>query len=131
MEIPKAEVLSLAAAAQAIFISATLTSRELERIQDCHALWSELSQLFEDLCNSWTGIDAREESIIWLRARLRHFRDLAQDRKEMFSVTEKDRRRHGRTRDAQIESFTERNEITPDGYSSQSTPAHVYSVGHF
>ena len=49
-----AEILSLAAAVQAIYLSVTLEARELGRIDACYALWHETAGLFTDLCSAWT-----------------------------------------------------------------------------
>jgi hypothetical protein len=90
-DVPAVEILSLAAAAEAIYLSATLESRRMERVKDCHTLWTETAQLFGDLYDSWGGVQSDDPSIIWLRSRLEHYRELAADRLSLFSITEADR----------------------------------------
>jgi hypothetical protein len=70
--IDQAEVLSLAAIAQSLFVSTTLESRTLDRVEDCRQLWSEAARLFGELCDSWAGIESGDQSIAWLRGRLAH-----------------------------------------------------------
>jgi hypothetical protein len=82
--VPPSEILSLAAGAQAIFITATLESRAFDRVHDHFMLWSELSQLFAELCDSWTNVQSSDPDITWLRGRLEHFRDLCCDRTELY-----------------------------------------------
>ena len=131
--IPAGEILSLAATAQAIFISVTLESRALAHVKDRHRVWAEAAGLFAELCACWTDVDSTESSgsvddmqIHWLSHRLRHFRDLALEQTRLYSISETERRRHARDRGASVESFGVRSEITPNGYSDQSSPAHVY-----
>ncbi len=96
--IPLTEVLSLGSAAQTIFITTVLESRKLDRVQDQYLLWRELFGLFNELCKSWADAGSNEESITWLLARLRHFRDLAEDRCAIFSISEKERIAHSKIR---------------------------------
>jgi hypothetical protein len=130
--IDQAEILSLAALAQALFVTVTIESRTLDRVVDCHGLWKEATGLFEELCSSLADINSDDQAINWLRSRLIHFRDQAADRKEMFTVSLKERLRHAADRGADFEtSFTERHSIEPSGVTGHPGPAHVYSVGKF
>jgi hypothetical protein len=52
-QIPPAEILSLAAAVEALYISTTLESRQLGDIAKCYQLWREIAALFAELCDSW------------------------------------------------------------------------------
>jgi hypothetical protein len=130
--IDHAEILSLAALAQALFVTVTVESRTLDKVDDCRRLWSEAAGLFEELCSSLADINSDDLSVQWLRGRLIHLRDQAADRKEMFTVSLKERLRHAADRGADFEtSFTERHSIEPSGVTSNAGPAHVYSVGKY
>ena len=126
VEMPEAEVLSLAAAAEAIYLTATLESRELERIADHHKIWLKVFRLFDELTQAWANIEPDEESIEWLRGRLPAFAGFGSDRVEMFSISEKERLKHVKARDSSIETFGTRNDAMPN----QSGPQHIYSMGH-
>jgi hypothetical protein len=80
-----AEVLSLAAMAQALFISVTLESRTLEWVNECYELWAEAARLFGELCDSWAGVESGEQSIAWLRGQLTHYHELCEDRMSLYS----------------------------------------------
>jgi hypothetical protein len=131
--VPIDEILSLAAAAQAIYLTATIESRDLNSVAQCHELWSQVTKMFDELCRAWTDVRTDCEQIRWLLARLRRYRDLSLDRVSIYEVTTSQRLRHAKTRgDVDLgSSFTERHEIEPQGRTSHSTPAHVYSVGRF
>jgi hypothetical protein len=58
--VPGGEVLSLAATAQVISISATLESRSLDRVKDCHALWTRIAELFREQTEAWIGVSCDE-----------------------------------------------------------------------
>lgn len=129
--IDQAEILSLAALAQALFVTVTIESRTLDKVDDCRALWAEATGLFEELCSSLADLNS-DLSVRWLRSRLIHFRDQAADRKEMFTISERARLEHAKNRGADFEtSFTERHSIEAAGPTSNAGPAHVYSVGKF
>lgn len=64
--IDQTEVLSLAAIAQSLFVSTTLESRMLNRVEDCRQLWSDAARLFDELCDSWVSVpEFGEPSIAW------------------------------------------------------------------
>jgi hypothetical protein len=90
--IDQAEILSLIALSHSLFVSITLESRTFDRIDKCHALWSEAAGLFSELCDSWTGIESDDPSVAWLHDRLEHYRLLCEDRCELYHVTESARR---------------------------------------
>jgi hypothetical protein len=91
-EVPEhSEVVNLVAAVQAIYITATLESRELGRVDACHQLWTEVAKLFDELSQAWAQIDSDEGQIVWLRARLIHFASLARDRTELYDISEVER----------------------------------------
>ena len=95
-----AEILSLAAAVQAIYLSVTLEARELGRIDACYALWHETAGLFTDLCSAWTREPAHPDpDIQWLKSRLEHFQSLALDRVELYAVSQADRRQFAEIKD--------------------------------
>jgi hypothetical protein len=109
--IDQAEVLSLAAAIQSIYISVALESRALGRIDACHQLWAEAAGLFSELCDSWVGIDSDDPQVHWLRGRLTHFASLARDRMSLYDVSERERLAHAARRDIGLESaFSERSD---------------------
>ena len=98
---PTAEILSLAAAAHGLYISLTLESRSLGRIDDCRGLWWGAAQLFNDLCDSWIPVDIQANpDIQWLKNRLEHFRSLALDRAELYMVNANDRLEFAKTKEA-------------------------------
>jgi hypothetical protein len=68
-----------------------LESREFGRIDQCQTLWAGVAQLFNDLAQAWVGIERNDQSITWLRNRIRHYHELAGDRAELYHVTEADR----------------------------------------
>jgi hypothetical protein len=109
-----AELLSLAAAAQALYISAALESRALGRIDACYRLWLETAALFAELCDSWAGVQSTDPGVRWLRGQLAHYRSLCVDRCELYRVTESERRVFAKRRvfDSDNEySFGTREEI--------------------
>lgn len=129
--VPASEALSLAAAVQAIYLTATMESRRLQRVKACHELWTEIARLFDELCSAWVGADSDDPQIQWLCGRLEHFRTLAIDRTQLYEIRASERRRHALCREDAAQSFGQRNESTPTGWCDQSSPAHVYSVGRF
>jgi hypothetical protein len=123
--VPLPEILSLAGMAEAIFISATCEARSSDRVKDCRTLWAGIAELYAELAEAWVDVSCNEnQSILWLRSRLEHFRSVALDRREMFTVTEKERLKHAKDRDADIERS---NGSEPNGFrNDQSTPAQIY-----
>ena len=119
--IDQAEVLSLGAMAQSLFVTVTVESRGLDRVDDCRQLWGEAATVFSELCDSWAGIQSDEQSVAWLRERLSHFRELCEDRVSIYSITEIERREF-----AQAKAFD-----STDGYSfgtrSESEPVRELS----
>jgi hypothetical protein len=108
-QIPPAEILSLAAVIEAIYISVTLESRQMDRVRDCYLSWSELAHLLGELCASWTDVASDDPNVVWLRDRLQHYRELARDRVELYSVSESERREFQERRSIEVEtSFGER-----------------------
>jgi hypothetical protein len=92
------EAMSLGAMAEPLYITATLESRALGKIADCHQLWSEAAGLFSELCDSWNGIESGEQSIAWLCGRLAHYRSLCEDRRGLYSITEEERSEYAERR---------------------------------
>jgi hypothetical protein len=90
-EVALPEIMSLAAAAEAIYLSATLESRQMNRVRDCHALWSETARLFEELSTSWADTGCLEPQITWLQSRISHFAELCRDRQELYTITQTER----------------------------------------
>ena len=107
--VDQAEVLSLAAMAQAFFVSITLESRQLGRVEACHELWTEAAQLFDGLSGAWVQVDSDDPQIEWLRSRLTHFASLARDRVALYDVSERQRLANAARRDVGLETaFSER-----------------------
>lgn len=79
------EVLSLAAAVQAIYVTVTLESRQLSRIQQCFELWSETAELLKELCAGWIDVATTEPAVKWLQTQMEHYHGLALDRVELYS----------------------------------------------
>jgi hypothetical protein len=129
--VPIDEILSLAAAAQAIYLTATIESRDLDSVAKCHELWCRVTKMFDELCRAWTDVKTDLEQIRWLLARLCRYRDLAQDHAEIYEVTTSQRRRHTKIwGDAEVEySFEHRHGIEAQGYADQSSPMPTYSLG--
>ena len=111
--IDQAEILSLMAIAEALYISVTMESRTLGSVDACHQLWSQAARLFNELCDSWTGIEVREPSITWLRGRLAHYRSLCDDRRGLYSITESDRREHAKCKESEMRSADAAEEPQP------------------
>src|SRR5260370_1082656 len=110
--VDQAEILSLAAMAQALFITATIESRRSGRGDVCHQLWGEVAQLFEALVGVWAGVESADPAIDWLRGRFTHFASMARDRVELYQVTERERCTHAANRDADFETaFSARHGI--------------------
>jgi hypothetical protein len=107
--IDQAEVLSLMAIAQSLYITATLESRQLGNVQACHQLWAEVARLFNELCNGWTDVRSDDQSIVWLKSRLNHFQNLCRDRTSLYTISEAERRQYQQRRSIEVEtSFGER-----------------------
>ena len=103
------EALSLAAMAESLYVTATLESRALGKIADCHQLWIGATELFTELHDSWVGIESGDPSVEWLRGRLRRLLELSADRCELYSITEAERLKHAARRDVELETaFSER-----------------------
>jgi hypothetical protein len=132
------EIVQLMAAGRCLFDLATLAAREMTRVRDCLMLWSSMVAQFTEMCQAWESVPPNGELIGAYRAELIRLRGLCEDRREMFVVTSKERLRHAASRDSEIESFGQRNHTSkatiapgPSGWRDQSSPAHVYRLGHF
>jgi hypothetical protein len=131
--ISEKEIIDVAINARALFVVSALACRELVRIEDCFKLWSETRELIDGLLTGWSEVAAGDHPrVAWLLTELRRLESLCTDRCELYTITTTERLRHVKTRgDACFEySFTQRNGREPKG-EHNSTPAHVYSVGHF
>ena len=129
------EILSLGSGAQALFLVVTLASRSLAHIEDRRELWSEVTDLYDELCLLWSGAGPDDSRVKWLTGKLRDLRTLAQEQADLYVVRASERRRHAMCREAAARTYGvhgehDRSESTPDGYRDQSTPQHVYSLGH-
>jgi hypothetical protein len=96
--VPLPEVISLGSQAEALYISVVLTSRGLGAIRQCHDLWNETAQLFDGLCRILAEAGSKDLSVAWLGNRLEHFRSLAEERREIYDVTEEDRSEYAERR---------------------------------
>jgi hypothetical protein len=123
-------VLSLAAAVEAIYISAVLHTRELPRVQARQKVWVEVSRLFTELAGTWTGANSGDPPIQWLRDRLEHFRELAIDQSELYVITLRERLRHAKNRGAMIETTRARGHQEPEPWHD-ARQGHIYSVAPF
>ena len=128
---PVGEVLSLIALAQSLYVMTTITTRSMDRIDDCRRVWAGTAAVLDEVLAVWKGVQSDDPNVLWMLKKIEHYQSLALDRVEMFSVSEQQRLRHAKTRDADFgSSFTERHEVEPQGYSnSSSTPQHVYQIG--
>jgi hypothetical protein len=125
------EIVEIMADCQCLYDLATLAARELKTVKDCLALWSSMRDQFSGMCQAWGGVPQNGELTTCYRAQLMRLKGLCEDRRAMYVVTAKERLRHSRNREDGVLSFGQRSESVPDGYSDQSSPAHVYSVGRF
>jgi hypothetical protein len=102
LPIAEREILDMAANARALFTLCTVTCRELGRIQACFELWTETTELFDELCSSWSGaMTDNHPHIRWLMAELERCRELSADRVEAYSEGW-DRRRYVKRKAADI-----------------------------
>ena len=107
------EAMSLAAMAEALYVSVTLESRQLGNVQACFELWTEAARLFSELCDQWTDVQTDDPSIVWLRGRLRRFYELAQDRVSLYSINEAERWKYQARKDTELETaFGDRLNLT-------------------
>jgi hypothetical protein len=105
------EAMSLAAMVESLYITATLESRQLGQVQACFELWAEVARLFDELYVWWIDVRTDDPSIVWLRSRIRHFRELAQDRCELYNVSERERLIYAANREIGLETaFGERSD---------------------
>ena len=127
---PVGEVLSLIALAQSLYVMTTLTTRSMDRIDDCRRVWTETAAVLDEVLKVWRGVQSDDPNVLWMLGKIEHFRSLAFDRVEMFSISEKERVAHAANRgSSDFEPFSVRNGTEPAGYSNSSSPAHVYSLG--
>jgi hypothetical protein len=112
--IDQTEVLSLAAMAQSLFVTATIESRRLDRVEDCRRLWEETAQVFEELCSVWADMASNDPNIHWLRGRLAHYQSLCRDRELLYSISKAERLTYAANREIETEtSFGTRGDIEP------------------
>ena len=136
-EIPLDEILSLASGMQALYLTTVLASRELAHVKDRRHMWDKTSAVFNELCACWADAGSDDPRIQWLVQRLGQCQELALEEAQIYGVRPSERRKHAMCREATPRTYgvhgvhDDRNELTPDGYRDQSTPQHVYSVGHF
>jgi hypothetical protein len=97
-----AELMSLAAAATALYVSVALESRTLGSVDKCRDLWAEAAGLFDELHNSWTGIESDDPNIHWLRGRLEHYQLICEDRTSLYTITEKERLLHAKGKESEM-----------------------------
>jgi hypothetical protein len=111
--IDQTEVLSLAAMAQSLFVTATIESRRLDRVKDCRRLWGETAQVFVELCSAWADVTSNDPNITWLRARLEHYRSLCEDRESLYNVSDRERMTYAANREIGMETaFGDREHLT-------------------
>jgi hypothetical protein len=130
--ITERDIIDVAINVRSLFVVATLTCRELVRVEDCLELWTETRELIAELLTSWAQVEANDHpQVNWLLTELSHLESLCTDRCELYTITTKERIAHAATRDADIEySFSQRHEIEP-GQTQSCSPPHVYQLGHF
>ena len=113
-EISPAEIVELMANTRSLYNLSTLRSRDFDRIDQCHALWQQTTEQFEQLCRAWEGVAPSGELIGWHRAQLHRLLDLASDRVELYEPEGADRRRliaNKRESSDSEYSFSSRGEI--------------------
>lgn len=114
--VPLAEVISLGSQAESLYVTVAIESRRLGQVRQCFELWRDATALFSELHDSWTDVAADDQSIQWLRGRLAHFREMAEDRTSLYNVSESARRVYAKRKafDSDSEySFGTRGEIEP------------------
>jgi hypothetical protein len=132
--IAERDVIDVVINARALFTLTTLTCRQLARVEDCFKLWAETRELLTGLLNGWAQVEASDHPrVAWLLTELRHLQALCEDRCELYTITRVDRRHHVEIRgDVDFgDSFSQRHGQEAKGWADHSSPAHVYSVGHF
>jgi hypothetical protein len=128
------EVVELMSDSKCLFDLTVLVARELKTVRDCLVLWSSMRDQFAELCWAWEGVPQNGELTAAYRAQLMRLKGLCEDRRAMYVVTAKERQRHAKNRDSNIESFGVRNGSEVTGYSSEGRPGHVYAwpkLGYF
>jgi hypothetical protein len=107
------EVVELAASVRSLYNLATLASRESGQIDQCHALWAETRKQFETLCQACADVPQDGELVSWHRAQLEHLYELAQDRVELYTISEAERREYQERKDTELETaLGERSKLT-------------------
>jgi hypothetical protein len=91
--LPLAEVIELAAEARALYNVATLVTAELDGVEDCHSLWLQTRDQFQQLCAAWSDVPEDGELLNWHRLQLQRLATLATDRVELYCLANSDRRR--------------------------------------
>jgi hypothetical protein len=132
--ITERDIIDVVINSRALFVLSTLACRELPRVEDCFKLWTETAELITGLCASWAQVAADDyPQVGWLLTELRRLQTLCIDRVELYTISEQQRLEHAKTRDADFEdTYCTRNGLELRGeHSGQSSPAHIYSVGHF
>jgi hypothetical protein len=114
--INSAEILSLSAIAEALYVTVAITSRGLGQIRQCFELWRDATALFSELSDSWTDVGSNDPQIRWMRGELQRLEELCRDRVELYSITESDRREFAERRAADSDNehaFGTRGDIEP------------------
>jgi hypothetical protein len=58
--------------------------------------------MLSELRDSWAGIESGDPSVAWLRNRLAHYRALCEDRRGLYSITEKERLLHAKCKECEM-----------------------------
>jgi hypothetical protein len=84
------EMIELSAAARALYNTAILAGRELERIRECHKLWQAATEVFEQMSEAWRDVDGDDyaRAHVTLLVRLH---SLSQDRASLYNVSSAER----------------------------------------
>jgi hypothetical protein len=130
-EVPLDEILSLASGSLTLYLTAVLESRALPHVKDRRLLWAEVASFFDELAGVWDESGPDDPRIKWLTGKLRDLRTLAQEQVSLYSVTSRERKKHAKNREDGVLTYGQRNCEEAADYRDQSSPAHIYSVGHF
>jgi hypothetical protein len=96
------EIIESMASALALYNLAALACRELDRVKDCYTLWHGVHAEFKALCQAWESVPQDGELVSQHRAPLHRLLELSADRVGLYSITEKERRKHAKCRETEM-----------------------------
>jgi hypothetical protein len=133
VQIEERDIVDVAINARTLFVLATLTCREQDKVAACFKLWVETAELIAELVAAWSQVEVNDPRVGWLMAELKRLETLCDDRVSLYKITAVERRRYTEVRkDVDFEdSFSQRHGQEAKGWADHSSPAHIYSTGHF